>query len=138
MVAALSLLVKPILLRYLGASVVALAVDVSVFLALLAVGMLPPAASALGYGLGVIAHWLISSRSVFGEGVADRGPARTVQKAMFVLSALVGLALTAAIVALGMAAAVDPRIAKLGAIAASFLVTWLLRSRIIFTAPPGV
>ena len=50
-------------------------------------------ASATGYSLGIVAHWLLSSRAVFQQGVAARGPQRTRQKAMFVGSALFGLAL---------------------------------------------
>jgi small basic protein len=64
--------------------------------------------------------------------VAERGPARTRQKALFVASALVGLALTAGIVGLGAAAGVDPRVAKVAAVGVSFLATWLLRARIVF------
>jgi putative flippase GtrA len=119
-------------LRYLLASGGALAVDVSCFLALLALGTWPAAASAAGYSLGIVAHWLMSSRAVFADGVAARGAGRTRQKALFVGSALAGLALTTAIVGLGAGAGIDPRLAKLVAIGASFTLGWLLRSRIIF------
>ena len=118
--------------RYVLASVGALAVDVGTFLALLALSAAPWAASATGYSLGILAHWLLSSRTVFGTDVADRGPARTRQKALFVISALVGLALTTAIVAGGAAAGIDPRAAKLAAIVVSFFTTWLLRNHFVF------
>lgn len=118
--------------RYLMASIGALAVDIGAFLALLAMGMWPAGASALGYCLGIVAHWLLSSRAVFTGNVAERGLARIRQKALFVLSALVGLALTTAIVWAGVAAGIDPRVAKLVAIAVSFAATWLLRSRVVF------
>ncbi len=121
-----------VLLRYLFASVGALAVDLGSFLALLALGTAAAPASAAGYALGIVAHWLASSRTVFVGGVAERGAERTRQKALFVGSALVGLALTTAIVASGTALGMDPRLAKLGAIFVSFAVTWLLRSRIVF------
>lgn len=120
------------LVRYLLASVGALAVDVGCFLALLSVGMWPASASAVGYALGIVAHWLMSSRAVFADTVAERGLARTRQKALFVVSALVGLALTSGIVWAGDAAGFDPRAAKLVAVAVSFTATWLLRSRIVF------
>jgi putative flippase GtrA len=120
------------LLRYLLASVGALAVDMGSFLALLALGTIPVAASAAGYSLGIVAHWLLSSRTVFTDTVAaDRG-ARNRQKALFVGSALVGLGLTTLIVAAGTMAGVDSRLAKIAAIGASFTATWLLRKRVVF------
>jgi len=120
------------LLRYLLASVGALAVDMGSFLILLSLGMWAAAASAMGYCLGIVAHWLMSSRAVFVGNVAERGAARTKQKALFVVSALVGLGLTTAIVWAGDASGFDPRLAKLVAIAVSFTATWLLRSRVVF------
>jgi putative flippase GtrA len=120
------------LLRYLIASVGALALDMGSFLALLALEVPAIAASALGYSLGIAAHWIMSSRKVFADSVAARGMARTRQKALFVASALVGLAVTTAIVGTGDRVGIDPRVAKLFAIAASFAVTWLLRERVIF------
>lgn len=123
------------LVRYLLASVGALAVDMGSFLALLAAGMAATPASATGYCLGIVAHWLLSSRAVFADSVAARGTApRTRQKALFVTSALIGLGLTAGTVWAGDAAGTDPRLAKLVAIVVSFAATWLLRSRIVFRA----
>jgi putative flippase GtrA len=119
-------------LRYFGASVFALAVDVSTFFAALAMGLAAGPASALGYSLGILAHWLISSRAVFQDGLAADGRARTVQKTLFVISALAGLALTTLIVTLADRAGIDPRLAKLAAIAASFTLTYILRAQIVF------
>lgn len=120
------------LVRYLAASAIALGVDMGSFLALLALSVPAAPAAAAGYSLGIVAHWLLSSRAVFTEGVAQRGPERTRQKALFVGSALFGLALTTAIVGGGDALGLDPRLAKLAAIAASFTATWLLREKVIF------
>lgn len=120
--------------RYLAASVVALGFDMGSFLVLLALGLLAAPAAALSYSLGIVVHWFISSRAVFTSGVAERGPARTRQKALFVASALVGLALTAGIVGLGSAAGIDPRLAKIAAVGVSFVTTWLLRARVVFAA----
>jgi len=122
-------------LRYLLASVGALAVDMGSFLALLALGTWPAGASAASYTLGILAHWLLSSRTVFADTVAARGAGRNRQKALFVVSALAGLVLTTAIVWLGDGMGIDPRLAKLAAIAASFLLTWVLRVRVVFRAP---
>lgn len=120
--------------RYILASVGALAVDVGAFLALLSLGVAAAPASAVGYSLGILAHWLMSSRAVFQDTVASGGIARTRQKALFVISALVGLGLTTAIVGIGDWAGIDPRLAKVVAIAVSFTATWLIRSRIVFRA----
>lgn len=120
------------LVRYLIASVGALAVDVGVFLALLALGAWPATASAVGYCAGIAAHWLMSSRAVFADSVAARGTARTQQKMLFVGSALAGLAVTTLIVWAGDRSGIDPRIAKIVAIAVSFTLTWLLRSKVVF------
>lgn len=120
--------------RYVLASVGALAVDVGSFLALMSVGVMAAPASALGYTLGIVAHWLMSSRAVFQENVAEAGMARTRQKALFVISALVGLALTTMIVGLGDRSGIDPRAAKIVAIVVSFTATWLLRSKLVFRA----
>ena len=121
--------------RYLLASVGALAVDVGAFLALLSLGVAAGGASAVGYSLGILAHWLMSSRAVFIGSVAAGGAARTRQKALFVASALLGLSLTFAIVSGGEAGGIDPRIAKAVAIAVSFAATWLIRNRIVFRLP---
>jgi putative flippase GtrA len=125
------------LLRYIAASALALAVDVGAFMILLALGAAAAPAAAAGYALGIVAHWLISSRKVFAESVAVAGPGRARQKAMFVLSALIGLGLTTLIVGGAAMAGMDPRLAKLAAIFASFTVTWLLRSRMIFVECSG-
>lgn len=121
-----------VFLRYIGASAVALGVDMATFLALLSLGLPAAPAAAVGYGIGIVAHWLVSSRAVFVGQVAVPGPQRHRQKALFVGSALAGLALTTAIVGSGSAVGIDPRLAKLVAIGASFTLTWLLRNRVVF------
>jgi len=120
------------LVRYALASVGALAVDMGSFLALLNAGVPAMPASALGYALGIVAHWLLSSRAVFADQVAAGGMARTRQKAMFVVSALIGLGITTTIVGAATVGGIDPRGAKLVAIVVSFSVTWLLRKRVVF------
>jgi putative flippase GtrA len=120
------------LARYLAASVGALAIDMASFLGLMALGMAAGPAAALGYSLGIAAHWLLSSRAVFSDALAARGRGRRVQQGLFVISALAGLALTTAIVTLGARAGFDPRAAKLAAIAASFALTYVLRARVVF------
>lgn len=119
-------------LRYVGASLAALAADMGLFLLLLAAGWTAAMASALSYSAGIIVHWLISTRFVFVHKAQTAGMARTRQKALFLASALTGLGLTVAIVALGDGWGFDPRLAKLVAIAVSFQTTYLLRKTLVF------
>jgi putative flippase GtrA len=119
-----------VFLRYVAVSVCALATDMTVFLLLLETGM---AASAVGYSVGIFAHWILSSRKVFHDRVSEKGTvARTQQKAMFLASALMGLVLTMIVVGAGTALGIDARIAKVVAIGTSFMLTYLLRNVVIF------
>ena len=133
----LATLRQVLLVRYLGASIIALGCDFACFLVLLQLGLTPAPASALAYALGIAVHWLVSSRKVFTGSVASEGPARTRQKALFVGSALVGLAVTTGVVAAASGLGLDPRLAKLAAVAASFTVTWLLRDSVVFRKAPA-
>lgn len=122
-------------LNYLLASALALGSDAGLFLLLLNAGLAPVPASATGYCAGILVHWMISSRLVFADGAAARGTGeRHRQKLLFVGSAVVGLAVTTAIVGGGSALGFDPRLAKLAAIAVSFQTTYLLRRHIVFRA----
>ena len=122
----------PVYARYVMASAFALGLDSATFLMLIGAGVPPVAAAGLGYSLGIAAHWLISSRAVFADRVRATDTGRRAQMALFVLTALVGLALTMAIVGTGHALGLDPRIAKLIAIGVAFQTTWLLRRHIVF------
>lgn len=127
-----ALLWRAIYLRYLAASVVALGVDLALFVSLGTTGMPIALLSALSYSAGILVHWLISSRLVFAGELRDAGIDRARQQALFLLSAFAGLLITIAIVSLAVQIGVDARLAKLVAIAASFQATYLLRSKIVF------
>jgi putative flippase GtrA len=129
-------LLSTVFSRYLLTSVIALAVDMGAFLQLLAMGTSPALSSAISYSIGILTHWIISTRAVFETRVAARGPHRHIQLVHFVLSALVGLALTTGIVAAGLFVSLDPRIAKVIAVGVSFFGTWHLRNRYVFKAKP--
>lgn len=118
--------------RYIVASGGALALDLGLFMAALTLGVAPVAAAALGYCAGIVAHWLMSSRAVFVGHLAEKGSARRQQQMLFLGSALVGLALTTAIVGIGDRVAIDPRLAKIVAIGVSFQVTYILRRKLVF------
>ena len=117
--------------RYLAASIVALALDLGLFMLLRAAGLPIVAVSALSYAAGVGAHWLMSSRLVFAAELHAPGAARRRQQLLFVLSALAGLSTTVAIVGAA-SLLIDARLAKLIAVGVSFQATYLLRSRIVF------
>jgi putative flippase GtrA len=120
-------------IRYILASAGALAVDLGLFMLLLAGGAPATPASTVSYAAGILVHWLLSSRAVFSDGLADRGADRHRQKILFLGSALVGLMITAAVVALCGMAGLDPRLAKLIAIVIAFQATYILRNTVVFS-----
>ena len=121
----------PPYLRYVAVSAGALGVDLALYLAMLQTGVAAVFAAAIGYLSGVAVHWVFSSRVVFND-VAERGLARTKQKALFLTSAFIGLGITMGIVAVATYFDIDPRVAKLVAVAVSFQTTYLLRRTIVF------
>jgi putative flippase GtrA len=121
----------PPYLRYIAVSAGALGVDLGIYFAGLSLDVAAALAAAAGYLSGVAVHWILSSRLVFDD-VAQRGRARTKQKALFLTSAFIGLGLTVAIVALATRFGLDPRVAKLVAVAVSFQTTYFLRRTIVF------
>ena len=118
--------------RYIGASAVSLGVDFAIFMAALSIGVPPAAAAACGYMVGIVCHWLISSRMVFVGHVAEDTASRRQQQALFVVSALVGLGITTGIVGIGSRYGLDPRIAKGIAIVVSFQATYVIRKKVVF------
>lgn len=116
--------------RYVVASAGALAIDMGLFMALLAGGMAAAPAAAVGYATGMLAHWLLSSRAVFANRISIDAPHR--QKLLFLGSALIGLALTALVVGIGARMGIDPRLAKIAAIGLSFHATYFLRKAVVF------
>lgn len=121
----------PPYLRYIAVSAGALGVDLGIYFAGLSLAVAAEVAAAAGYLSGVAVHWILSSRLVFDD-VAARGLARTKQKALFLTSAFIGLGLTVVIVAVATRFGLDPRVAKLVAVAVSFQTTYFLRRTIVF------
>lgn len=122
----------PAYLRYGVVSALALGVDMAIFLLLISTTLAPATASGISYLAGMVAHWLLSSRLVFGSTLANPGAARGRQQLLFFGSALVGMMLTMAIVGIGDAFGLDPRFAKLIAVAVSFNATYVLRRVYVF------
>ena len=132
MTTAVRALWRPLYVRYVVVSAIALAVDLGCFSLLIAGGTAAAAASAIGYSVGILVHWTISSRAVFIGRIAVHGVARSRQQALFLISALIGLGLTVGIVGLGTAIGIEPHLAKGLAIAASFQATYLMRRHVVF------
>lgn len=117
--------------RYLLASVVALGCDVAVYFALVGMSLDTTFASALGYSIGIIVHWLISSQIVF-VGKLREGTALHLQRALFAGSALLGLGLTVGIVAMFTSLGSDALTAKIAAIIVSFIAVYVTRKWGVF------
>lgn len=123
--------------RYVLASASGALVDIGSFLLLYGLGLAATLAAVAGYALGTLVHWLVSSRVVFPDRLARPGLRREWQQVLFIASALLGVGLTALVVSRGVAVGVDPRLAKLAAMALSFLTVWLVRLTIVFRRGAG-
>lgn len=114
--------------RYLLASICALSSDMAVFLMLSRAGATPMLAAFGGYAIGLVVHWGISIRFVFDTGA---GPSNA-QRVAFVVSALIGMGITMAMVGGLSAVGIAPAIAKLISVPASFLSVYAIRKYGIF------
>ncbi len=117
------------LARYLIVSIGALCVDTALFLALSQWLMPAGWAAFLGYATGLLVHWSLSVRFVFGDGA--RPPSRG-QRASFVLSGLIGLALTVGTVSALGAVGTPAALAKAMAVLVSFTTVYLVRKHVVF------
>jgi putative flippase GtrA len=95
-------------------------------------------AAFLGYSIGMVVNWLLLSRAVFGDSLAERGAARTQQKALFVISTLLGLGLTTVIVSIAAAVGFNLVITKGIAVVVSFTANWLVRKHFVFRSLESV
>ncbi|MEC3912675.1 GtrA family protein [Sphingobium sp. CR2-8] len=123
-----ALLARLMFARYLLASICALASDLSLFLTLDHGGASPAIATLGGYAIGLVVHWVISTRFVFD---LQNGPTHA-QRLGFVVSAAVGMGITLALVTLLSAVGMAPAIAKLLSVPVSFLSVYAIRKYGIF------
>lgn len=128
----LAALLRLRLARYCVASATGTVVDLTLFATFLALGMIAPLGAAIAYLLGTCAHWMVTSRIVFHDRLAEVGMARRGQQLGFFLTAFLGLAITTGVVWAGVDAGLDARLAKLAAMLMSFAVVWLLRLFVVF------
>jgi putative flippase GtrA len=119
-------------LRYLGVSLLALAIDIGV-LAFLSQGLewSYTLSAVIAYLVGAVLHYLLSRHQVFGGGWLRGNP--SLEMAAFLASGACGAAVTAVIVG-GLSAGLDVplSVAKGVAVGVSFFVVYLLRSRLVF------
>lgn len=113
--------------RYMLASACALCADMALFLALSGIGISPSIAAFAGYVNGLVLHWMLSTRFVFGTAEATHG-----QRAAFAASALLGLGITVTMVASLCAMGLTPALAKLLSIPVSFVAVYAIRKYGIF------
>ena len=91
----------------------------------------PAAAGFAGYTAGLFLHWLISVRFVFTASAAR--PTHG-QRLGFILSAVIGLAITTGLISTLSAVGIAPAIGKLTAIPVSFLTVYAIRKYGVFAA----
>ena len=126
----------PELSYYTIVSAVALAVDVAVFTVLTRGGMRAAVAGMVGYGAGLILHYMLSVRFVF----ETQGSSKSVLRrfAEFVLSGLIGVVITWAIILAATEFAHLPAlVGKVAAVGTSFIIVFLLRRGIVFAGRRG-
>lgn len=117
--------------RYLAASIVALAFDMATFSSLVAMQFDATWASAVGYCIGIVVHWLVSANMVF-VGKTREGGSLRLQQALFAGSALAGLGITVGVVEILSDAGVHAIAAKAVAVGISFAAVYALRKWGVF------
>jgi putative flippase GtrA len=121
----------PQLSAYTVASALALGVDLATFNALLLTGMRAALAGVVGYAAGLVLHYFLSSRYVFRT--IDTTKTGAQRFAEFGLSGAVGIAMTWGIIHVATDFAHLPAmVGKAAAVAASFIVVFVLRRSIVF------
>lgn len=121
----------PELSYYTIVSAIALGVDLAVFSGLTMAGSRARWAGVIGYGVGLIVHYILSTRFVF----ETRGSTKTTLRRFveFVISGVVGLVITWAIIALAVDVMHLPAlVGKIAAVGVAFVVVFLLRRGIVF------
>jgi putative flippase GtrA len=119
------------LCRYALVSGLALVLDFAVFLALNGTFGYPTLSGVAGYACGLVLHYRLSRRFVFDVGASAKSRHR--RFAEFVASGLIGLAVTAGVIALATGVlGLNPVLAKVLAAGGSFLGVFALRRTIVF------
>ena len=120
----------PQLSRYAAVSALALSLDFAVFLALNRAIGYPTLAGVVGYACGIVLHYQLSRLFVF----ATAGSAKSAHRRFgeFVASGLIGLVVTAVVIAAATGMGASPIFAKAMAAGASFIGVYAIRRAIVF------
>jgi putative flippase GtrA len=125
------LAVLPQLSRYSIVSAMALALDFAVFLGLNAAFGHATLAGVIGYGCGIVLHYFLSRHFVFNAMRSKKSAHRLFTE--FVASGLIGLAVTAVVIAVATGPlGLSPIIAKILAAGGSFIGVFLIRRTVVF------
>ena len=123
----------PELSYYTIVSAVALGIDLAIFWMLTAAHTPARWAGAVGYAVGIVVHYLLSSRFVFDTRGSTKSTTR--RFAEFVVSGAIGLGITWLVIALAVDFMHLPAlIGKGAAVGIAFVVVFLLRRGIVFAA----
>ena len=117
---------------YLAVSMIALGVDVGVLYALvLWTAMAKPLAGALAYAAGLVVHYelAVSKVFVFRRYLGKR----PIEFALYAITGAAGIAISAGIIWIGTWLDASLWASKAVAVAVSFVVTYLVRRRALFT-----
>jgi putative flippase GtrA len=126
--------VLPQLPRYAVVSVLAMSLDYAVFLSLVLAGVSPVLAGMIGYPLGLMLHFLLSTTFVFDISAVQKARIRLFGE--FALTGVAGLATTMMVIAAATGlAGLAALPAKVLATGASFLLVYSLRRGIVFARP---
>lgn len=120
------------LMRYGIVSAMALGADMSIFLGLTwSSGVRPALAGVIGYSIGLILHFVLSTGFVFDAAAAGKSFQRLF--AEFAATGLAGVAITWSVIRTGTdVLALSPVAAKLLAIGLSFVAVFVLRRSFVF------
>jgi putative flippase GtrA len=122
--------IAPQLSRYAAVSALALGLDFSVFLTPNSAIGHPTLSGVLGYAGGMVLHYQLSRIFVFATAASAKSAHRRFVE--FVVSGLIGLAVTAAVIGVATGIGATPILAKVMAAGASFLGVYVIRRSIVF------
>jgi putative flippase GtrA len=123
--------IMPQLSRYTVVSIAALAADFGGYVALFSAAVTASLAGVAGYAVGMVVHYILSSRYVFKTLGSQKSERRRFVE--FLLSGLIGITLTGVIIAAATEIfGVAPIAAKVVAAAVSFAAVFAIRRSFVF------
>jgi putative flippase GtrA len=125
--------ILPQLSRYTIMSVLALGLDLGLFLALINGNINPSTAGMISYTAGLTLHYLLSVNYVFDASIAEKSHIRLLGE--FVLTGFVGLLITALVISVATDYVGLPALGgKIAAVLTSFIAVFILRRTMVFAA----